>query len=259
MMKFNRFSWLDTFAFDFEAAKQFYSEIFGWQFTDQFNGDELVYSLAGLSSRHNTAQIAAVAGIGPCHIPKSEGNPWNWGAYILVENLESAIARAVDAGGTICKGPMDVMEAGRMAVCADSGGAVFHLWQAMSHFGADLENVPGAHCWFELASSDTGKSAEFYSDVFGWMSEESEIEGNRYWTFRLDDAVIGGMHNRTEATRGQEIWLPYFQSIDLDPQIDKCQRLGGTVVSGPVSVPDIGRYVILSDREHSMFGIAERV
>ena len=254
-MQFNQFKWVDTFASDFEAAKQFYSELFGWQFTDQFNEDQLVYSLARLSVSDNSTQGSVVAGVGPCPIPKPGGSPWNWGVYILVENLESTNKGVVEAGGQICKEPMEVMEAGRMAVCADSMGAIFHLWQPMAHFGADIEKVPGAVCWFELVSSDTQMSEAFYKSVFGWTVNETEIDGNPYWWFRLDGAIIGGMHTQTEETGGQKLWLPYFQSIDLDSQIETSYRLGGTVVFGPVAIPGYGRYAILSDPEHNMFGI----
>ena len=98
-------------------------------------------------------------------------------------------------------------------------------------------------------------SEAFYKSVFGWTVNETEIDGNPYWWFRLDGAIIGGMHTQTEETGGQKLWLPYFQSIDIDSQIETSHRLGGTVVFGPAAIPGFGRYAILSDPEHNMFGI----
>lgn len=257
MSEYNQFKWVDTFVNDFETGKRFYSELFGWEFTDQFDGDQLVYSLANLKMPDDPKQSAAVAGVGPCQFPNPGGIPWNWGVYILIENLESTIARVVEAGGKICKEPMNVMGAGRMAVCADSSGAIFHLWQPLAHSGAGIEKVPGAYCWFELISSDIQTSEAFYHKVFGWTVSETDINGNPYWGFKLDGVGIAGMHTQIEETGGQTLWLPYFQSTDLDSQIETSHRLGGSVVFGPTAIPGYGRYAILSDPEQNMFGINE--
>ena len=254
-MQYNQFKWVDTFASDFEAAKQFYSELFGWQFTDQFNEDQLVYSLATLSVPDNPSQGAVVAGVGPCPIPKPGGIPWNWGVYILVENLESTIKGVVEAGGQICKEPMEVMEAGLMAVCADSMGTIFHCgsrWPILVLKSRKFPELFAGSSWFHRMHK---WSEAFYKSVFGWTVNETEIDGNSYWWFDWTELLSVVFTPRSKKPGGQELWLPYFQSIDIDSQIETSCRLGGTVVFGPATVPGFGRYAILSDPEYNLLGI----
>ena len=67
-----------------------------------------------------------------------------WNTYVWVESADATAAKVREAGGKVLVEPFDVMEAGRMAVCADREGAVFCLWQAKRHRGAQVVNEHGA-------------------------------------------------------------------------------------------------------------------
>jgi len=56
-----------------------------------------------------------------------------WNTYIWVNSADETAAKVRDAGGTALVEPFDVMDAGRMAVFADSEGAAFCVWQAKQH------------------------------------------------------------------------------------------------------------------------------
>ena len=47
------------------------------------------------------------------------GMPPVWSTYVTVVDVDAAAAQAKDLGGAILSPPMDVMDAGRMAVIAD--------------------------------------------------------------------------------------------------------------------------------------------
>ena len=64
--------------------------------------------------------------------------------------------------------PFDVMDAGRMAVCTDPEGAVFCVWQAKEHKGAQIVNEPGSLNFNGLNTRDAEGAKEFYGSVFGW-------------------------------------------------------------------------------------------
>lgn len=256
-MAINLIKWTDTFLQDFKRGRQFYSELFGWQYADQYHGDQLVYSLARPGTADKYANGAMVAGIAPCSQPKPDDLPWNWGVYILIQELETSIKKVVAAGGRVCKEPMDVMDVGRMAVCIDSCGAVIHLWQTFAEFGANVKGVPGSVCWYELTSPDAQESIRFYADVFGWQAEERQTNGEAHWQFKSATHVVGGMYTRVDETRNQGLWLPYFQTDNMDHQLNTCRKLGGAVVFGPVVETGTGRYAILQDFEGNLFGLAE--
>src|SRR5688572_21522791 len=65
-----------------------------------------------------------------------------WNTYIWVDSAEETAAKAKDAGGSVLMEPFDVLDAGRMAVLADSEGAAFCVWQAGRQKGAQLVNEP---------------------------------------------------------------------------------------------------------------------
>src|SRR5262249_58695189 len=73
-----------------------------------------------------------------------------------------------DAGGQVVTDPFDVMNAGRMAVVTDPEGAVFCLWQANQHKGAQIVNEQGSLNFNGLNTRDLDGAKAFYGSVFGW-------------------------------------------------------------------------------------------
>jgi predicted enzyme related to lactoylglutathione lyase len=54
-----------------------------------------------------------------------------------------------------------------MAIFADPNGAVFGVWQAGVHQGAEVVNEPGSFTWSELLTRDVDKAKRFYGEAFG--------------------------------------------------------------------------------------------
>jgi len=168
------FSWADLSTTDQDAAKAFYSGLFGWQADDRPVGDGVVYSMMQLRGKD-------AAAISPQPQQQAEaGVPPMWNSYITVEDADATAARAGELGATVHAPPFDVMDVGRMAVIQDPQGAFFMLWQPKSHIGAGLVNEPGALCWNELQSPDVDASATFYGDLFGWETQQFEGSPDPY-------------------------------------------------------------------------------
>jgi uncharacterized protein len=71
--------------------------------------------------------------------------------------------------------PFDIFDAGRMAVLSDPTGAVFSLWQAGTHRGAQLVNEANTWNWSDLNTRDPQAAKAFYGAVFGWAAEEVDL------------------------------------------------------------------------------------
>src|SRR5438270_12073613 len=152
------FSWTDLGTTDQDAAKEFYSALFGWEADDQPIGDGVFYSLMKLNGKD-------VAAISPQpQQQRDAGAPPTWNSYVTVENADDALARAKQLGATVHADAFDVMDVGRMGVVQDPQGAFLLCWEPKRHIGAALVNVPGALCWNELASTDLDAAAGFYGD-----------------------------------------------------------------------------------------------
>jgi uncharacterized protein len=262
--------WVDTAQPDPEAAARFYSGLFGWDVEDRMPPDSpgryLVATLRG-------GDVAAI-GSQPEGLPPSPA----WNTYVWVDDADATAARVEDAGGRVLMGPFDVGEAGRMAMCADTEGATFCLWQAREHRGAKLVNEPGTWNFSELNTRDPEAAAAFYRAVFGWEASTVEAPGGAFTMFRMpgygdhlaerdpglrermadsgapegfEDAVAWLVPERGERDAPPH-WSITFAVDDADAAAATAAELGGTVVVPPFDAPWV-RMTVITDPQGATF------
>src|SRR6266850_288905 len=154
------FSWADLGTTDAEAAKAFYTGLFGWEPEDMPVPGSGPYTMM----RVDDDDVAAIYGA-------QAGRPPVWLAYVTVEDADATAARAKELGATLISEPFDVLSAGRMAVVQDPQGAALAVWQPRETIGAGRVNDPGSMTWNDLGTPDMAASADFYSQLFGWRIE----------------------------------------------------------------------------------------
>jgi predicted enzyme related to lactoylglutathione lyase len=239
------FSWTDLSTTDQGAAKQFYSQLFGWDAIDNPVGEGVVYSMMQIGGKD-------VAAISPQpEQQRDAGVPPVWNSYITVESADAAADRAQKLGATVHAPAFDVMDVGRMAVIQDPQGAFFEVWEPKLHIGASLVNVPGALAWNELASTDPDASADFYRELFGWKIEPFEgMEG--YLGIQTSAGNSnGGIRAATE--NEPSYWLVYFGAEDADAVAAKATDLGATtLVQMDIGV---GKIAVLQDPQGAVFAL----
>ena len=86
--------------------------------------------------------------------PQQEGMPSHWTTYLASDDVDATAGKVREAGGTVLMDPFDVFDSGRMTVAQDPTGAVFGIWQAGEHHGAELANEPGSFTWNEVQTPD---------------------------------------------------------------------------------------------------------
>ncbi len=110
-------SWTELMTTDVEGAKAFYSQLFGWKLEPMANlGGEGEYNIIH-------ADGAPVGGI-MAMPPEAGEKPPSWGSYVTVDDVDAVAARAVELGGDILLGPLDIPKVGRFCVICDPQGAV---------------------------------------------------------------------------------------------------------------------------------------
>jgi hypothetical protein len=241
-------SWVDLMAPDPKTAAAFYGTLFGWT-TSDMGPDAGGYAMFQKDG-------ANVAGVGPT---QGDGHPSAWTSYINVIDAEATIARAKVAGATVFVEPMQVMEAGHMALFADPTGAVVGLWQAGEHKGADVANEPGTWTWNELQTRDTDKAASFYRHVFEWEAAQAGFEGMEYTEWKRDDGTtVAGMMAMPDMVPAEvpAYWLVYFAVTDTDATVATATKAGATVVMPPTDIPP-GRFAVLTDPAGATFGVIQ--
>jgi hypothetical protein len=258
--------WVDTSQPDPDAAAEFYSGLFGWEFEDAMP--------AGAPGRYLMARLRGgdVAAVSS----PPEGAPAQAvrNTYVWVDDADAASAKASEAGGAVLSEPFDVMDAGRMAVLADPEGAVFSVWQAKEHRGARIVNEPGAVNFNVLNTRDAEGAKRFYGAVFGWTT--LDLGSGEFWTLRaygdyLEQLTPGTRERTAElgaagfedvvaaitALDGDDAgtsahWSVTFSTADADATAAKATELGGTVLLPPIDAP-YSRLTVLRDPQGATF------
>ncbi len=239
-------SWVDLITPDLAAARRFYGGLFGWTF-DPVGADDGAYTLCRIDGD-------VVAGIG--EHPPDDGYPSSWNTYFAVADAEEAAVRAVSLGAELLDGPVDVMEAGVLAFCADPTGAVFALWQPKAHRGAERIDEPGAMAWREVNTRDAATARAFYAALLSL--DVAPLEGMAYWTLERDGAPQAGVM-QMDGDWPADLpphWMNYFAVADTDAAADTVRRLGGEVHVPPFDTP-FGRIAVVSDPAGAMFSLIQ--
>ena len=246
-------SWVDLGTPDPAEASRFYSDLFRWTIEEgppEFGG----YRMCLLDGK-------PVAGLGP---QANTDMPPYWTTYVTVADADEIAAAITEDGGTIIVAPLDVMDAGRMAVAADPAGAVFSIWQPGTHPGAAIVNEPNTWSWSELNTRDPQRSVEYYGAVFGWEAHlvpAGEGDDNatpaNYTEFHLADRRIAGMLPMVGDSWPADMptqWVVYFAVEDCEAAVAKVEALGGTVMMPPTVIP-VGTFAVVKDPQGAVFNV----
>jgi uncharacterized protein len=116
--------WADLSTTDQKRSQDFYTRLFGWQIVrgEKDPGDYL----------HIKNGEAFIGGI-PSAAHRDPKMPPHWLAYFLVADCSASATKAASLGGHILHGPTFMENVGHYAVIADPQGAVFAIYQSISH------------------------------------------------------------------------------------------------------------------------------
>ncbi|MBT2520748.1 VOC family protein [Arthrobacter sp. ISL-28] len=241
--------WIDLMTSSTDTAKQFYGELFGWDFQ---TGDQEKY--AGYITAHKNGK--KVAGI----MQKQEDQatmPDTWSTYLRTDDVTATAAAVTANGGQVYMEPMDVPEQGHMAFFGDPSGAAVGVWQPREMRGYELVAEPGTAAWHELHTKEYDTAVKFYQEVFGWdtdvMSDTPEF---RYTTLGAGREAKAGIMDASSYLPAEvpSKWEVYFAVEDADAAIDKAVSMGASLVDGPDDTP-FGRLATLTDPTGAMFKI----
>lgn len=236
--------WVDLAAPDIDAAKEFYTAVLGWTYTD--TGEEFGHYQMCRCDGHSAA------GIGPLQSPEQ---PPAWTICLASDSVDDTAQKITENGGTLLAGPFDIPRAGRMCVALDSQGAAFGVWQASEHIGVEIYNEPGALVWSEAAAPDADAARKFYAAVFGYSYQPHEGAGPEYTTFHRDDDPLGGIGGLSDRPVGTPPhWMTYFMVVNTDAAVTAASERGATVLDGPLDTP-YGRMAVITDPQGATFSI----
>jgi uncharacterized protein len=259
--------WVDTSQPDPEAALDFYTGLFGWEFENVLPSDSPGMYFLG---RLRGGDVAAVGSI-PDDLPQMA----MWNTYIWVASADDTTAKVRDAGGSVVTEPFDVMDFGRMAVFTDPEGAAFCVWQANEHRGARIVNEHGSVNFNGLHTRDVDGAKSFYGAVFGWTT--LAIDAGGMWKqpgygdhlerdnpgLRKQIAEMGGPEGFEDVVASinpipadqpdtPPHWSVTFAVDDADAMAAKATDHGGSVIVPPLDAP-WSRVTVIRDPQGATF------
>ena len=103
---------------DVDAAKTFYSALFGWE-TEDMSMPEMVYTVVKAGGEE-VGGIMAMP-------PQAQGVPPAWGTYVTVDDVNETSKMAEKLGGKVLLAPQDIPEVGRFCLIQDPQGAMINI------------------------------------------------------------------------------------------------------------------------------------
>lgn len=243
--------WIDLMTSDIAKARQFYGDLFGWEYE---TGDEEKYG-GYTTARKNGKTVAGL-------MQKDEdqaGMPDVWSTYLRSDDAEATAAAVTANGGQVYMPPMDVPEQGHMAIFGDASGAAIGIWQPREMKGFELVAEPGAAAWHELHTKDYDAAVKFYQDVFAWETDVmSDTPEFRYTTLGAGDSAKAGILDASGYLPAEvpSSWHTYFAVESTDAAVEKAVAMGATLIDPAEDTP-YGRLATLTDPTGAMFKIMQ--
>ena len=108
---------------------------------------------------------------------------------------------------------------------------------------------PGTIGWIDLTVPDAERVRDFYAEVVGWRPEPVDMGGYSDFVMKSSGGApsAGVCHARGTNAGLPGQWLIYIHVEDLARSLERCRTQGGTVVAGPKTLGESGRYAVIRD------------
>ena len=104
-------------------------------------------------------------------------------------------------------------------------------------------------CWWEIASRNAGKTADFLSKIFEWEWEYEE--GPDFYKMIVDwesnGFEGGGVFTLKKESKIQPHLTVYIEVEDIDAKAKMVEELGGEIIQGPFDITPKTRICLFNE------------
>ena len=111
--------------------------------------------------------------------------------------------------------------------------------------------MPGRLVHFELPAQDDGRAKEFWSGLFGWDWNTTEMPGLSYHMAQVGGDPVAAVYTSEQAGGGAII---YFDTEDIDGAVASVRDLGGQA-DDKQPIPGVGWFARCHDPEGNAFSL----
>ncbi len=239
--KYGNFTWYSYESTNSKPALEFYKSLLGWQILEEDMG-------APEKLQMIKADTLTFADVEPA--PGMGRNRWS--THVTVENVEATCERVKRMGGKVTKAPYTIPQVGRLAFVTDTFGSEIGIitpekTESLNHSG--MGEKEGQICWNELLVADPKAAVGFYSEVFGWKFEATDMGPmGSYYHLKANGKGCGGiMKTPPGAENMANLWMPYLTVNDIVAKTKQAGTLGAKVIKPPTHIPDTGYFSVIQD------------
>jgi predicted enzyme related to lactoylglutathione lyase len=244
-----KFVWYDLITHDLQSTDKFYKELFGWEFVDISNKDQMARTIT-----RNGVPIGNAVQVDR---EKDNINVSRWLPYMSVESVDIRAVMAEEYDGSIYTKAKELPDRGRIAVIIDSYGAIFGLVQTTEGDPPDRPPVKNNWVGSELWTVDLSKAINFYKLLIGYEHRVVDIGQGREYHLLLKDGKARAGVAQIYWDDVQPNWIPYVAVEDTMATIEKAQRHGSTVLIHPSMDYRDNPVAIIADPSGAVFGIQQ--
>jgi uncharacterized protein len=113
-----------------------------------------------------------------------------------------------------------------------------------------VKTAIGAFVWHDHASSDPQKAQKFYTDLLGWDIDVRSMGDFDYPMIVANGQQHGGFGPAQGGAHSN--WLGHVLVDDVDAAALRAQAAGGSILSEPMDIPEVGRFAVIRDPEGAM-------
>jgi uncharacterized protein len=117
-------TWTELATTDTEAAKKFYTSLFGWK-EKTSTGGGMTYTEFSIAETPGGGMMAINEQMKAAHVPP------HWLPYFQVTDVDETVKKATQLGGKPIVPPTDIPNTGRFSVIHDPQGAVFAIYKPL--------------------------------------------------------------------------------------------------------------------------------
>ena len=251
--------WYELMSPDPAAIVPFYNAVIGWTIPGTGN------AMPGGSEYREIARADGGWQGGVLTLTEamaSGGAKPAWLTSFHVDDVDTCVARAKDAGASVFMQPTTMDGIGRMAMLADPQGARFYLMAPTppaddpSATSDVFEGNKAGRCaWNELSTDAANAQVDFYTGLLDWqIAGEMPMPGDH--TYRFVQAAGRGIGaiGSIKPEGMPNAWLPYFRVEEIHAARAAIEANGGSVLRGPHQVPGDDWIVVARDPAGAVVG-----
>ncbi|HYY30602.1 MAG TPA: VOC family protein [Chthoniobacterales bacterium] len=118
----------------------------------------------------------------------------------------------------------------------------------------------GEFSWNELLTTDPAAATKFYTQLFGWTTQDFPMSDFTYTVVKLKGAVQGqgGVMPIASHAKGMPpAWFPWVTVDNVEATVKQAVQLGGKVLVEPKDIQEVGRFAVIQDPQGAAITIIQ--